>query len=138
MNVGPLDLSAWGVEALDNDIAVDWTYGLEVVSDLSLISETLQKAIGDQGDAQEALAACEAIARLKGSRGKTDAYTETVDTWVKNHPEIVPDPELMDTATRVIDRILDNSELKNLWESSEDFNNWAAGVWDLRARLTLH
>ena len=135
MNVGPLDLCAWGVEALDNE---DWTYGLEEVSDLSLISKALQKVLGEQEDAQEALAACEAIARLKGSRGKADAYTETVDTWVKNHSEIVPDPELMGTAIRVIDRILENSKLKNRWESSADFNNWAAGVWDLRTRLTLH
>lgn len=133
-------MGAWGVLAFDNDEANDWAYGLDEVTDLSLVRTTLEDAGSstdgylEQGVAAEALAACEVIARLRGRPGYTNAYTAKVDRWVALHPR-VPPPDLIDLGTSVIDRILGpESELRELWEEAGD-EGWRAAVLDLRARI---
>lgn len=81
-------MGAWGVGSFENDNAVDWTYGLEGKSDLSFIETTLDKVLNwgasylEAPDAEEAIAAAEAVARLLGRFGVRDAYTTSIDNWV--------------------------------------------------------
>lgn len=132
-------MGAWGVLAFDNDDANDWAYGLDEVSDLSLVEDALG-AVGEAVDyleapeACEALAACEVLARLKGNFGYQNAYTAKVDQWVKQHP-VRPTPQLLAQASMAIDRILaDGSELRELWEE-DDSSEWVGAVEDLRRRV---
>jgi hypothetical protein len=134
-------LGAWGVLAFDNDDANDWAYGLDGVSDLSLMESAfaeVESASGgnlEPGPACTALAACEVLARLRGRPGYTNAYTETVDRWVASHP-IAPPNELITRAGAVIVRILGpESELRELWEEVGD-EEWRAAVEDLRIRMS--
>ena len=134
-------MGAWGVLAFDNDEANDWAYGFDEVSDLSLVDDAfhrIEASAGrylEQGDAAEALAACEVVARLRGRSGYTNAYTEKVDRWVAEHP-ITPSPELIARGNAVIDRILGtDSELRELWEEAGD-GEWQAAVANLRTRMT--
>lgn len=66
-------MGAWDVDTFDNDTACDWAYDLADASDLSLVQQTLEAVLqtGDEylemDPACEALAACEVIARLKGT-----------------------------------------------------------------------
>jgi uncharacterized protein DUF4259 len=84
----------------------------------------------------KALAACEALARLRGRPGYTNAYTEKVDQWVEAHP-IVPPTALIEHATAIISRILrENSELRELWEEG-DATEWRQSIEDLRQRLLV-
>lgn len=47
-----------------------------------------------------------------------------------------PEASLVSDAVRAIDRILaPESELRELWEDTEDFNEWQADVAGLRAQL---
>jgi hypothetical protein len=133
-------MGAWGVLAFDNDEANDWAYDLEGVNDLSLVEdafrnvETSAGGYLEQGTAACALAACEVIARLRGQRGYTNAYTEKVDRWVAGHQQR-PSDELINRGNAVIDRILaDESELRELWEEAGD-QEWRAAVSDLRNRM---
>jgi hypothetical protein len=49
---------------------------------------------------------------------------------------VTPPSELVDQAQVVIDRIVgDNSELRELWEDSDEYEQWLATVADLRARV---
>ena len=68
-------MGAWGTGIFDNDTACDWAYDLEGASDLSLIERALSKVLNvgaeylEATEAEEALAAAETIARLKGNLG---------------------------------------------------------------------
>jgi hypothetical protein len=133
-------MGAWGSNAFDNDTACDWSYGLEEVSDLSLVRETLASVIEvgddylDADNACEGLAACEVIARLLGNQGVCNSYTETVDKWVKNHLS-KPSADLIEMSLAVIDRVLITpSELLELWEEG-NVDEWRNAVENLRERI---
>jgi hypothetical protein len=134
-------MGAWGPLAFDNDSANDWAYGLEDVTDLSLVETALAELeeVGrehlDADLACDALAACEVLARCLGNPGYTNAYTEKVDAWVATHRPN-PSPALLDRAKAALDRILDkDSELRDLWDET-DGGDWTESVEDLRRRLT--
>ncbi len=134
-------MGAWGYDVFDNDDACDWCYELENCNDLSLIKETLKcvaqsdEEYLDAGEASQALAACETVARLRGNFGVQNANTETVDQWVATHSALITDA-LLPLAHTVIDHVLaDHSELRELWQESESFNEWQASIENLRARL---
>lgn len=137
-------MGAWGALAFDNDEACDWSAGLEGVSDLSYVEETLGQLEEESDDyldsdtACSALAACEVLARLRGKPGYQNAYTETVDQWVASHPQN-PSTALLQRAEAAITRILgDESELRELWEDAEGTDadgSWRMAVADLQSRL---
>lgn len=133
-------MGAWDVEAFDNDTTCDWKAGLQGVSDLSYVQETLSTVLEtkdeylDANVACVALAACEVIARLKGNFGYKNSYTESVDQWVESNPQ-VPSSEVVEMAIAVIDRIqTPPSELMELWEEG-DGSEWHASVDELRQRV---
>lgn len=134
-------MGAWGVLAFDNDDANDWAYGLDRVSDLSLVESAFEQveAVGsnylEQGLACNALAACEVLARLRVRPGYTNAYTDKVDRWVAAHPIDSP-PALIARGEAAIVRILGpGSELRDLWEEAEG-EEWRAAVDDLGSRMS--
>lgn len=132
-------MGAWAMDALGNDDAMDWAYDLESCDDLSLVEAALDGVLDSDDDyldaleASVALAAIEVIARLQGHQGIAN---EGIDTWVKDHP-LVPGPALVEKAHRAIDRILDeNSELKELWAESDEFEAWTTSIRELAARVS--
>jgi hypothetical protein len=134
-------MGTWSVEPFGNDDAVDWAYELEGAEDLSPIEEAIEAvlATGDQyveaPEASVALAAIEVLARLRGAPGEKNSYTETVDNWVAHTP-VKPSVELLDRAQAAIARILaDNSELKELWQESDEYDAWQASMDSLRTRV---
>jgi hypothetical protein len=129
----------WGFKSFDNDAANDWAYGLDDVTDLSLVESAFQ-AVEESGDYLEApdacnaIAACEVLAGLLGHPGYQDSYTEKVDAWVASHPTR-PSDVLLARAQSVLDRILgEGSELLELWNEG-DGSEWLGAVQDLRGRL---
>ena len=135
-------MGTWSTDSFGNDTACDWAYDLEQVSDLALVRETLQKVVACGGDyleaneAEEAIAAAEVIARLKGNFGERNSYTETTDNWVAAHSQ-QPPQDLIALAASALDRILKPpSELLELWKEGEDFETWKSSVLDLKNRTT--
>jgi hypothetical protein len=134
-------MGAWNCDPFGNDTACDWKYDLEETDDLSLISESIGKihAAGSEyleaPDAEEAIAAADALARLRGRFYARNSYTKSLDNWVASHP--IPPPEgLLDSAVRSIDRILTGpSELLELWSESDKFSEWKKHLTDLQGRL---
>ena len=136
-------MGAWGTGALDNDEACDWAADLEESGNLETITQALERVAAcgkthelHSGDACEGLAACEAVARLKGHWGVRNAFTERLDRWVEAHPG-EPSAKLVALACAAIDRILaPPSELLELWEENdEDLPAWREGVLELRTRV---
>jgi len=134
-------MGTWAIDALGNDGACDWAYDLDEYNDLSLVEEALNKALAggaeylESLDACEALAAIEVIARLQGNWGEKNAYSESIDVWVEK-TKLVPSKALAEKAHTVIERILaEDSELKELWQESEEFDAWEASVKNLAGRI---
>ncbi|HRK35160.1 MAG TPA: DUF4259 domain-containing protein [Candidatus Hydrogenedentes bacterium] len=136
-------MGAWDVNAFGNDTACDWLYMLEEARDLSLVEETLDRVLNagdeyiDASDAEEALVAIEVVARLQGNWGERSSYSELADAWVEQS-DIKPSAALAKKAKQVIARILsDPSELKELWEESDEFTEWKDSVAELDSRVRL-
>ncbi len=134
-------MGTWGVLPFDDDDANDWAYGLDEVSDPSLVDAALARVEAETEYleapiASEGLAACDVLARLLGRAGYKNAYTEKVDRWVTAN-RLVPAPEMLTRAQVVLDRILgSNSEMRELWDDSEDAANWHRAIAELRARIS--
>jgi hypothetical protein len=134
-------MGAWSPDNVGNDDAADWALSLAECTDLGLIETTVASVLVPSGEYLEASAACEAIAaveavaRLLGRWGVRDAYTEPMDAWVER-VGLTPSPALVQRAQQALDRILaPQSELRELWEETEQAAEWTAHVTQLRARL---
>jgi hypothetical protein len=135
-------MGAWGIGIFDNDGAADWASGLESQSGTSHVEDTLDRIVSvgeqyvDASDAEEALAAAETVARLKGTGGARSAYSEAVDDYVAR-VRIKPAPALIAKAVAVVDRILrEPSELLELWTEGGEAASWQAELEGLRERPT--
>lgn len=133
-------MGTWSCEPFGNDTACDWAYDLEEgPRDFSFVEATLKRAADsepsdlDADAADEAMAAAETVAKALGRGTRTDAYTERVDRWVAALT-VRPDASLIATARQALERIVSpGSELRELWEDSDDFEEWLGIVERLRS-----
>lgn len=134
-------MGTWALDAFGNDYAMDWAQDLQEYKTLELVETTLDNVIDSTEEeleapfAAEALAALEVIARLLGKPGETDPATDEVDEWVAACKKKIT-PPLLDKARLAFERIVsDSSELRQLWQESEHFEEWQADVAALRLRV---
>jgi len=132
-------MGAWGTGNFDNDTALDWVFELEESDDLSLVEQTIDTVLEEEYiesfSAEEALVAIEVLARLQGNFTEDDSYAEDVNKWVKEHPQEVPQ-SLREKAKKALKIILgDNSELKDLWQETKEFDTWEKEVLGLYDRI---
>ena len=134
-------MGTWSHESFGNDTANDWAYELEDATDFVVIEAALQVAL-DEGDeyldadlAMEAIAAVEVIAKRLGEGTQSDVYTEKVDQWLETISE-QPSDDLLSLAKRVLERIVaDDSELKELWLESDEYELWLGNIQQLNDAL---
>jgi len=131
-------MGAWGHQAFENDDALDWVADLEAADDLSPCLEALD-AIPMKADdyveapaAALALAAAEVVAALLGH--PTRSLPNEVSAWVAGQQAVKL--AVLNNAKRTVKRVLQNSELLELWKGSKDFAKWKACVEDLLKRLS--
>ena len=130
-------MGAWGHGSFENDTALDWVFGLtEEGGDISSVEQALDVVPGlevDADEGSEALAAAEVIAALMG-KGR-DCLPEELAEWVSNAQPVDVEP-LRTKALKALDAVLsEDSELRELWEESEDFEAWKSDVEGLRSLL---
>lgn len=134
-------MGTWSHESFGNDTANDWAYELEDATDFAVIEAALQVVL-DEGDeyldadlAMEAIAAVEVIAKRLGKGTQSDVYTEKVDQWLETISE-QPSDDLLSLAKRVLERIVaDDSELKELWLESDEYELWLGNIQQLNDAL---
>ncbi|WP_028101281.1 DUF4259 domain-containing protein [Pseudoduganella violaceinigra] len=139
-------MGTWAVGPYGNDFAQDWAQDLQESKDLYFIEDTLNNVLKAETTeyleapfGAEALAAVEAWARLQGKGGAQDEDSAAVDEWVAAVQAKLSKPraDIADKAQRVLALVLsDASELRELWEDSEHFDEWRASVTDLQRRLS--
>ena len=83
----------------------------------------------------EAIAAVEVIAKRLGKGTQSDVYTEKVDQWLETISE-QPSDDVLSLAKRVLERIVaDDSELKELWLESDEYELWLGNIQQLKDAL---
>jgi hypothetical protein len=131
-------MGAWGYGNFENDGVLDsLNYFVEAEDSVGIIGEAFRwldepGGLSDDDACSEMLAACELIAALKGAPAPD--LPDNVQDWVKAHQSEEVQP-LLPLALSAIEQVTTESELKNLWEGSDDYSNWLAVQADLRARL---
>ena len=130
-------MGAWGLGSFENDDALDWVIDLESTSDMTLISDTLsvvnesEEDYLDASDSSFPIVAAEVVAALGGK--PADELPDEVVKWVQGKGE--PGPDLVSGAKQAISAVLDSSELKELWEETDEFEIWVNDVESLLERL---
>jgi hypothetical protein len=133
-------LGCWAIDSFGNDDAADWLCDLVEQNDLGFIQETIKRVLDidsylEAPDAAQALAAVEVVAAALGRPTTAGQAEESLAEWVAR-VKPVPDLSLVSQASAAIDRILGpESELRELWEESGEFEKWEANVTDLRSKL---
>jgi hypothetical protein len=134
-------MGTWDIHSFANDAATDWLYSLTECEDLDFIDSTLDVVVEAGEDylgadpAQEAVAAVEILARLRGKPGLQDETTEDADAWASEH-RLRVSKALIAKAQKTLDRILtEPSELMDLWRESDEFDTWKNAVLDLKQRV---
>ena len=125
-------MGAWGEENFGNDDAGDWIYELEKSKGVNILLKPIKAINANQdylesSDCSEALAASEVIAAsITGDLSRIpDEAKEWLNkkSWVLgSKPKI--EKEHAALAKQCIERILTESELKDLWQETEHYPKW--------------
>ena len=136
-------MGAWGHKNFENDDASDWVYDLEKSKDKSVIHQALGAVLTEDyleaPDCCVALAAAEVV--LAGKTADHSRVSEEVSSWlnrkhgfIKKKP-ITFDSEDVKKSIDAVSKIVESSELKELWEESDDFQPWLDAENELMAKL---
>ena len=132
-------VGAWGTGSFENDSASDWFYTVEEAVEPGLvIASALDDALAEAGyleldSASAAIAGAELLASCAGVT--VDHLPDHIRRWATEHPH-QPHGAEVEQAVRAVQRIRDESELRELWdEEMGPDNGWLRAIDDLIARL---
>jgi Domain of unknown function (DUF4259) len=132
-------MGAWGCGSFENDDAADWMYELEssgvaaVASALEQVSGVAEDEYLEAPEASAAMAAAEIVAAARD--GDLSKLSETAREAFVRHRESLVASYLSEPARRALEHIRRQSELKELWEESEEGEICSRGVDSLSLRL---
>jgi hypothetical protein len=134
-----VNMGRWGIGSFENDTAVEWLYDF-AANDFRLIDRTLAGVASmlpvDELDADEAcevLVAAECVAAAAGFPAAN--LPPEVTDWVAANQPIQVKAEYVQMAMTAVARVRTQSELKELWAESDDYEAWVTAVSDLQTRL---
>lgn len=125
-------MGAWGEENFSNDDAADWVWELERSKGINTLIAPI-KRINDSSEYLESPECCEALAAAEVvAAGLTSDFSnvpEEVKNWLnKKQGFFGKKPTIEQThanmAIQAITKIIDNSELKELWQDSANYHDW--------------
>lgn len=127
-------MGAWGQGNFENDNALDYLNDVLDQDELSYLHAAFDAALQgdiDSPEACEALAAVEVLCAACGA--PADDASEELLEWVEGKSD-VPE-ELIAEGLRAIAAVKTESELRELWEETDDFEDWLGVVEDAESRL---
>ncbi len=129
-------MGTWGAGSFDNDSALDWIQDFAEEPAIAKIASALtltgEDELADALDCEEAIVAAEVICLLGGNC--CPDFPQEEKEALQHHPMILP-PGLKDQAASTMKRIIEQSELRDLWEESGDVNEWLDAMTALIHRL---
>jgi hypothetical protein len=135
-------MGAWGPGSFENDDALDFVVGLErdgaaaIRLALEVVTGLGARDYLEVPQASAAIAASEVVAAARD--GERSRLPQTAQDWLGGHGESLADPQFAALAHRAVERILTQSELKELWDEGDagaQSDAWVNGVRQLIARL---
>ncbi|CAM3473442.1 MULTISPECIES: DUF4259 domain-containing protein [Saccharibacillus] len=131
-------MGAWGYGIFENDDTMDWQADLVRSEGLDMLRESIERAVGDEDmEAQTASIALGAIAVLAALQEQAlnaeFEHMEELQAWIHRHRGT--GTELNGKARQAIQQILEQSELKELWEDTDEYAEWEGTVTALGERL---
>ena len=129
-------MGAWGVGHFDNDDAGDWVWELEEAKSFGPVEAAIEavEASDDYLEAPDACIALAAAETIAATLGKPAAdLPDSVAALISNLGN--SPPELVTRAKAAVTKVADDSELRELWEETDDFNTWQSKVSNLLQRL---
>lgn len=132
-------MGAWGNGNFENDDALDWLQEFEnggaaaVAAALDHVTSLSEGDYLEAPEASMALAAAEIVAAARS--GDSSGLPADARPMLTRHQQSLSDAALLDSARRAVTRILQQSELKDLWEDGPDRQLWQDGVQSLLPRL---
>jgi len=130
-------MGAWGTGPFDNDGAGDFVWTVTDGGGLSVIEDAFDHVLEAGGEdleapsAEEAIAAAAIVARLKDGAPLADE----VEAWIASEQPKVTDT-LIAKARHALQRVMTApSELLELWQESDEFPAFQAGIGALLQRL---
>jgi len=132
-------MSGWGMGIFENDDSLDWIYDLADAGSLARVSAALDVIIRNKdeflelSDCRIALAAAEIIAAMHGD--PSPDLPEEAEEWIGD--KILENENLRAKAEDAVVLILRNSELKEKWECSVNFEKWQIKIQNLQKRLEI-
>ena len=142
-NEGSEIMGAWGIGNFENDCALDWVSTVLHTKGKGEIDKAL-KAIDKTNDyieepeCSEALCAIEIV--VAKSTGDFSNLSDELKEWLtrKNgffKKAIEFNASEIELAKRVLSKIVNNSELQELWEESPDYEEWRSLQSKLDSKL---
>jgi len=134
-------MGAWGTGNFENDDALDWVADLESAEDFSPLQEVLNMITESEGylespDCSNALAAAEVIAAIISQDSTDERIQEEAYEFIEKHRGNVTD-NLKAQAISSIQKIIENSELKDLWSETDEIETWLKTQNQLLTRLQI-
>jgi len=132
-------MGVWGAGIFENDDALDWVYDLSDAGNLTKVSAALDVIIREKDDHPEisdcriGLAAAEIIAGMHSD--PSPELPEEAEEWIGD--EVLKNDILRSKAEHAVNAILTDSELKDKWENSADYDIWKAVLENLLKRLEI-
>ena len=127
----------WDVSSFGNEQAQAWMKSLTESLSGDVIEEAISKVeksdiFIDGQDAERGVAAAEVVA---ASHGKpADKLPVDVGMWLKAQKYKAPE-RLIFRASRVVEKVFKNSELRDLWDGTDAAVEWQRTMQDLNDRL---
>ncbi|WP_415905652.1 DUF4259 domain-containing protein [Neptuniibacter sp. QD48_55] len=125
-------MGAWNEDNFGNDDALDWIYDLEKSKGTDVLLAPIKTILAnaeylESPECSEALAASEVIAA--GLTNDTSLIPEEAKTWLEKKPSFFGkkpqlEKEHAALALASVQKIMDNSELKELWGETDEFPKW--------------
>lgn len=132
-------MGTWGSDSFENDEALDWVGDFCDAPAKELVLNALSRvAEMDFFDCLEAsvcnvgIAAAEVVAALKGAPNPN--FPDEAMACLSRRT-IVADSSLVHIALKAVERIKIDSELKEVWDESENPDEWYSAVGNLEVRL---
>jgi len=118
-------MGTWGCLPLENDNASDW---LNELTDISTLTQAFVLVLQtndyiELDSAEIALAGAEVIANLLNGVDITDEF---LTVWKRMNK--ASQQSLVNQARHAVQKVLADSELKELWSESEDYSEWISST----------
>jgi hypothetical protein len=131
-------VGSWGVGSFENDAAAEWFLHVEEAVDPGAVMATAIDDVLSAAEEPDLNLSCEAVAAaelLACCAGQLPVLLpDNVKGWVEANGH-GPHAEEVARAVDAVDRVRQESALRDLWEPDDEYPRWLADLDDLLSRL---